>query len=56
MNENIVLGVRVTKNMRKQIEELVKQENYFNISDFVREAIRAHVKGWHKQQKEEEGE
>ena len=42
------IGVRITKRMRKEIEEIMEEEGYYNISDFVREALRLHIRGWRK--------
>jgi len=47
MSEEVVsIGVKITKSMRDEMMDIIKKEGYYNISSFVREALRTHIYGW----------
>jgi len=41
--ENVRIGVRIPKQLKKAMEQLVKKGLYINESDLVREALREKV-------------
>ena len=43
MNKNLRVGVRLTEDQRSKIEQLIKNNRYTNISDFIRKAVNYYL-------------
>lgn len=47
------IGIKITQSMKNEIMEIIDKEGYYNLSSFVREALRTHIRGWRKTWAEE---